>query len=102
MMMAIRQSGSDGLSRVEVGRVIGLNAGVKSGGRRVSNYIVAAQKAYPQLIDHYQQMDGRQRMFKSVYYIFNHFWMNAVGRVIFCSVIKLYGNKSFQSEIILF
>lgn len=66
IMSAIRQSGSEGLSRVELGRVIGLNAGMKSGGRRVSNFIVAAQKAYPQLIDHYQQMDGRQRMFKSV------------------------------------
>uniref|UniRef100_A0A914WRI4 General transcription factor 3C polypeptide 1 n=1 Tax=Plectus sambesii TaxID=2011161 RepID=A0A914WRI4_9BILA len=64
IMMAIRQSGSEGVSRIDLGRVIGLNAGMKSGGRRVSNYIVAAQKAYPQLIDHYQQMDGRQRMFK--------------------------------------
>ena len=52
------------MSGVEIGRVVGLNASLKNGCRRVSNYIVAAQKACPQLIDHYQQMDGRQRMFK--------------------------------------
>ncbi|VDM36755.1 unnamed protein product [Toxocara canis] len=58
---SIRQSGSEGVGRVEVGRSYGIDTTVKSGNRRVSGWITNAIKAYPDYFGHFQKMEGRYR-----------------------------------------
>uniref|UniRef100_A0A914ZHJ6 GTF3C1 extended winged-helix domain-containing protein n=1 Tax=Parascaris univalens TaxID=6257 RepID=A0A914ZHJ6_PARUN len=60
----MRQSGAEGVGRVEVGRTYGIDTMVKAGNRRVSGCITNTLKAFPNYFGQYQKMEGKYRCIK--------------------------------------
>uniref|UniRef100_A0A0M3IMS8 DUF2156 domain-containing protein n=1 Tax=Ascaris lumbricoides TaxID=6252 RepID=A0A0M3IMS8_ASCLU len=60
----MRQSGAEGVGRVEVGRTYGIDTLVKAGNRRVSGCITNTLKAFPNYFGQYQKMEGKYRCIK--------------------------------------
>ncbi|EYC19170.1 hypothetical protein Y032_0025g1213 [Ancylostoma ceylanicum] len=61
---AIRDHGTEGLGRAEIGRKMGMDTSTKAGNRRVSSYILAVCNEYPDHIGQFQKMEGKFRCIK--------------------------------------
>ncbi|KAI6207106.1 hypothetical protein M3Y94_00991900 [Aphelenchoides besseyi] len=64
---AIVRSGSEGIGRYEIGKMMGQNTRTKAGNRRISASIQLIQKSFPNQIGSYQKMEGKYRMLKYFY-----------------------------------
>lgn len=63
-LAAIRQSGSEGIGRFDIGKTYGMDTSTKAGNRRVSANIVNAIKSFPDHFGQYQKMEGKIRCIK--------------------------------------
>ncbi|CAJ0572461.1 unnamed protein product, partial [Mesorhabditis spiculigera] len=63
-LSSIKKGGSEGRGRNEIGKFLGMDTSTKPGNRRVSSYILAAQKEHPEHVGQYQKMEGKIRMIK--------------------------------------
>ncbi|VIO96526.1 Uncharacterized protein BM_BM6436 [Brugia malayi] len=87
-LAAIRQSGSEGIGRYEIGKTYGMDTRAKAGNRRVSANIVNGIKSFPDHFGQYQKMEGKIRCIKyywkvaahpeSFIYLFKN-WKEVVG-----------------------
>lgn len=57
----IRQCGTEGLGRAEIGQVLGYDATTKPGGRKITNYIATCTSDHPDHIGQFQKMNGKVR-----------------------------------------
>uniref|UniRef100_A0A1I7VVP8 General transcription factor 3C polypeptide 1 n=1 Tax=Loa loa TaxID=7209 RepID=A0A1I7VVP8_LOALO len=87
-LAAIRQSGSEGIGRCQIGKTYGMDTTTKAGNRRVSTNIVNGIKSFPDHFGQYQKMEGKIRCIKyywkvaahpeSFIYLFKN-WKEVVG-----------------------
>uniref|UniRef100_A0A0K0CWH7 General transcription factor 3C polypeptide 1 n=1 Tax=Angiostrongylus cantonensis TaxID=6313 RepID=A0A0K0CWH7_ANGCA len=63
-LTTIRDHGTEGIGRVEIGWKMGLDTSAKAGNRRVSSYILTACNEHPQHIGQFQKMEGKIRCIK--------------------------------------
>ncbi|KJH46261.1 hypothetical protein DICVIV_07697 [Dictyocaulus viviparus] len=63
-LSAIRDHGTEGIGRVEIGSKMGLDTSAKAGNRRVSSYILTACNEHPHHIGQFQKMEGKIRCIK--------------------------------------
>ncbi|VDM58261.1 unnamed protein product [Angiostrongylus costaricensis] len=63
-LSTIRDHGTEGIGRVEIGWKMGLDTSAKAGNRRVSSYILTACNEHPQHIGQFQKMEGKIRCIK--------------------------------------
>lgn len=61
---SIRQSGSEGTGRIEIGQTYGVDTRTKSGNRKVSTHILNSLKAFPEYFGQFQKMEGKFRCIK--------------------------------------
>ncbi|KHJ93559.1 hypothetical protein OESDEN_06529 [Oesophagostomum dentatum] len=61
---AVREHGTEGLGRVEIGRKMGMDTSTKAGNRRVSSYIMTVCNEHPDHIGQFQKMEGKIRCIK--------------------------------------
>ncbi|CAI5448942.1 unnamed protein product [Caenorhabditis angaria] len=61
VISAIRNNGTEGLPRTEIGYSLGYDANLKTGSRRVSQHIITANTEQSDHIGQYQKMDGKIR-----------------------------------------
>ncbi|CAG9532989.1 unnamed protein product [Cercopithifilaria johnstoni] len=71
-LAAIRQSGSEGIGRYEIGKTYGMDTTTKAGNRRVSANIVNGIKSYPDHFGQYQKMEGKIRCIKYYWKVAAH------------------------------
>ncbi|VDK88842.1 unnamed protein product [Litomosoides sigmodontis] len=71
-LAAIRQSGSEGIGRYEIGKTYGMNTTTKAGNRRVSANIVNGIKSFPDHFGQYQKMEGKIRCIKYYWKVAAH------------------------------
>ncbi|WKX97039.1 hypothetical protein Q1695_013019 [Nippostrongylus brasiliensis] len=64
VISTIREHGTEGLGRIEIGRKMGMDTSSKAGNRRVSSYIVTACNEHPDHIGQFQKMEGKIRCIK--------------------------------------
>ncbi|CAJ0937242.1 unnamed protein product, partial [Mesorhabditis belari] len=64
VLTAIRNGGSEGRGRAEIGKCLGIDTATKPGNRRVSGHIVAVQKEHEKHVGQFQKMEGKVRMIK--------------------------------------
>ncbi|CAI2349869.1 unnamed protein product [Caenorhabditis sp. 36 PRJEB53466] len=57
----IRRTGTEGMGRYEIGQVIGYDATVKTGGRKVTNFIANCTNEHPDHVGQFQKMNGKVR-----------------------------------------
>ncbi|KAL3998247.1 hypothetical protein ACH3XW_14275 [Acanthocheilonema viteae] len=69
---AIRQSGSEGIGRYEIGKTYGMDTTTKAGNRRVSANIVNGIKSFPDHFGQYQKMEGKVRCIKYYWKVAAH------------------------------
>ncbi|VDN05694.1 unnamed protein product [Thelazia callipaeda] len=87
-LAAIRQSGSEGIGRYDIGKTYGMDTSVKAGNRRVSANIINGIKSFPDCFGQFQKMEGKIRCIKYYWKVaaypesFNHLfktWKSVVG-----------------------
>ncbi|KIH60574.1 hypothetical protein ANCDUO_09169 [Ancylostoma duodenale] len=61
---AIRDHGTEGLGRAEIGRKMGMDTSTKAGNRRVSSYILTVCNEHPDHVGQFQKMEGKFRCIK--------------------------------------
>ncbi|KAF1759618.1 hypothetical protein GCK72_016085 [Caenorhabditis remanei] len=61
ILTTIRECGSEGLGRSEIGQAIGYDATTKSGGRKVSNLLANCTSEHPEHVGQFQKMNGKIR-----------------------------------------
>uniref|UniRef100_A0A158R5M0 CID domain-containing protein n=1 Tax=Syphacia muris TaxID=451379 RepID=A0A158R5M0_9BILA len=61
---AIRQSGNEGIGRIEIGQTYGVDTRTKSGNRKVSTHILNSLKAFPDYFGQFQKLEGKFRCIK--------------------------------------
>ncbi|CDH93326.1 GTF3C1 extended winged-helix domain-containing protein [Caenorhabditis elegans] len=61
ILNTIRTGGTEGLGRAELGKTVGYDSTNKSGGRRVSDWIVKCTTEHPDHIGQFQKMNGKVR-----------------------------------------
>ncbi|VDK81752.1 unnamed protein product, partial [Onchocerca ochengi] len=71
-LAAIRQSGSEGIGRYEIGKTYGMDTTTKAGNRRVSANIVNGIKSFPDHFGQYQKMEGKIRCIKYYWKVATH------------------------------
>ncbi|MCP9260012.1 hypothetical protein DINM_003400 [Dirofilaria immitis] len=71
-LAAIRQSGSEGIGRYEIGKTYGMDTTTKAGNRRVSTNIVNGTKSFPDHFGQYQKMEGKIRCIKYYWKVAAH------------------------------
>uniref|UniRef100_A0A158Q6Q2 DEP domain-containing protein n=1 Tax=Elaeophora elaphi TaxID=1147741 RepID=A0A158Q6Q2_9BILA len=71
-LTAIRQSGSEGIGRYEIGKTYGMDTTTKAGNRRVSANIVNGIKSFPDHFGQYQKMEGKIRCIKYYWKVAAH------------------------------
>ncbi|KAJ1347398.1 hypothetical protein KIN20_002439 [Parelaphostrongylus tenuis] len=63
-LSTIRDHGTEGIGRIEIGWKMGMDTSTKAGNRRVSSYILTACNEHPQHIGQFQKMEGKIRCIK--------------------------------------
>ncbi|VDO35322.1 unnamed protein product [Haemonchus placei] len=64
VLSTIREHGTEGLGRAEIGKKIGMDTSAKAGNRRVSSYILTACNEHPDHVGQFQKMEGKVRCIK--------------------------------------
>ncbi|KAK6747193.1 hypothetical protein RB195_000421 [Necator americanus] len=61
---AVRDCGTEGLGRAEIGKKMGMDTSTKAGNRRVSSYILTVCNEHPDHVGQFQKMEGKVRCIK--------------------------------------
>ncbi|KAK6024487.1 hypothetical protein OSTOST_09699, partial [Ostertagia ostertagi] len=64
VLSTIREHGTEGLGRAEIGRKLIMDTSAKAGNRRVSAYILTACNEHPEHVGQFQKMEGKVRCIK--------------------------------------